>query len=385
MAIAQLECLRLKRRQALAGAIAFSVLSPAQAKDEFPHLHTVAYSPYIANAVTVTAAGTVFLGLPRLSGMETTPSLVRKTADGRLQPFPGGGWNDWHRTKDGANSFVMVNAIHIFKDGTLWIVDQGARPDEFPAPLAQKIVQLDPGTGKILRIIRLNDVLLPKGARLNDIRIHDSTMFLTDSGLGALILFDLPTGASLRRLSSNPAVKKDENHVQKGTGGRILRDRKGKRPDVSSDDIEIDSTGAWLFFAVPAGPLKKIAIKDLWDESLKDQDLAGRVQDVCEIPSIGGTCIDYLGNIYLSDAENNRILVLSKEGELEILIKDKRLISPDALYIDSKRNLYIPAPQLERLPGSYRGKSGLSSPFLLFSLPLPKNLGRIQFGNAVLG
>ncbi|MBB2205684.1 bleomycin resistance protein [Gluconacetobacter takamatsuzukensis] len=350
-----------------------------------PTLSVAARAPFLCSGVAVTPGGTLFLGLPRFPGNEATFSVGRVAPDGTVHPFPGGSWNGWQPGQDGSSAFVMVNAIHIFADGTLWAVDQGAPPGSRPEPGAQKLVQLDTATGAILRVLRFPEAIMPPGAQFNDLRIHGDLLFATDSGLGGIVIHNLKTGSTLRRLSAHPVTRNDATHIHKGSGGRILQDAQGNRPQVQSDDIEVDAGGTWFYFAVPAGPLKKIRVADLLDDRKSDRDLAALVQVAAEIPSIGGTCIDTLGNIYLSDGENNRITILAPDGRRATLVQDPRLVSPDALFIDRGRTLYIPCSQIEKVPMLNGGTNGTHAPFLVLSLPLPDRLGSLRLGAAVEG
>ncbi|MCH4091139.1 L-dopachrome tautomerase-related protein [Acetobacter sp.] len=375
----------LNRRAMLGGLVfATSGLFPRSVlADE--KLSVAARSPFIASGVAVAHDGTVFLGMPRFPGMEHTFSLARVNAAGEPVSFPGGHWNDWREGQDGSNSFVMVNAIHIFRDNTLWAVDQGAPAGQRPPPGAQKLVQLDTTNGNILRILRFPEAVMPSGAQFNDLRIHGNLVFVTDSGLGGVIIHDPETGMTLRRLSGQVVMRNDGVHLHKGIGDHILQDEHAKRPDVASDDIEVDATGIWFYFSVPAGPLKRIRIADLLNVAFTDDQLAKKVEIVAEIPSIGGTCIDTLGNIYLSDAENCCITVLAPDGKRAILVQDSRLISPDALFIDRHRRLYIPCPQLQKLAMFNNGHNETHPPFLVLSMVLPASLNGITLGEGVEG
>lgn len=376
----------LTRRMLLAAAATIPLSRHAFAATETPRaLSVVARAPFLCSGVAVTPDETIFLGLPRFPGSEATFSVGRVDPDGTVRPFPGGSWNGWKPGQDGTSAFVMVNAIHIFADGALWIVDQGAPPGQTPEPGAQKLVRIDTASGAILTILRFPADIMPPGAQFNDLRIHGDLLFATDSGLGGIIIHNLKTGRTLRRLSAHPATRNDATHIHKGGGGRILQDAQGNRPQVQSDDIEIDAAGTWFYFAVPAGPLKKIRVADLLDERKSDIDLAALVQIAAEIPSIGGTCIDTLGNIYLSDAENSRITILAPDGQRATLVQDPRLISPDALFIDRRRTLYIPCSQIEKTPMLNGGTNGTHAPFLVLSLPLPEQLGSLRLGAAVEG
>ena len=342
-------------------------------------------SPWLVNAFALTSDGMMFVGLPRFGAETDTPSLARVTGDGAVEPFPGGQWNSWKAGADGRDAFVMVNAIHIFADDTLWVVDQGAPSGTAPMPGAQKLVRLDPRTGSILAVLRFaEDILLP-GAQINDLRIHDQMLYLTDSGLGGIIVHDLTANRTIRRLSGHDLLKQDSDAPLKGQGGRILADAAGKRPSVQSDAIELSADGSWLYWATPTGPLRRIPAAALADPRLSDLALGRLVQAIATIPSIGGSAIDTLDNIYLSDVENRQISVLMPGGTRATLVVDDRLSSPDALFIGPDRRLYVPASQIEHLPQHAGGVDSSKAPFLVLAMPLPELLAGHPLGDAVTG
>jgi catechol 2,3-dioxygenase-like lactoylglutathione lyase family enzyme len=346
-------------------------------------LAIAARAPWLCNAVAVAPDGTTFLGLPRFAGHLETPSVARVDADGTARPFPGGAWNGWSPGADGRDAFVMVNALHIFADGTLWVVDQGS-VGGVPKAAAPKLVRLDPKAGSILAVLRFGADILPPGATMNDLRVHDHMIYVTDSGLGGIIVHDLAANRTLRRLSGHPLLGKPADGVQKGTGGRVLADRSGKRPGVQSDMIELDADGAWLYWSTPTGPIRRIATALLTDERLDDAALAAAIQTVAPIPTIGGTTMDTLGNLYLSDVEHRRISVLTPQGRMVTLVEDERLTSPDAMFIDANRRLFIPAAQIENI-APHAGEDRTAPPWLVLALPLPQAIGDVRLGDAVTG
>ncbi|WP_254454742.1 SMP-30/gluconolactonase/LRE family protein [Acetobacter estunensis] len=376
---------RLGRREIMGGVIGLAMGARTAMATDSRCLTVAARAPTLCSAAAVTPEGVLFLGLPRFPGMESSMSVAQVLSDGTLRPFPGKGWNDWKPGDDGTHAFVMVNTIHIFRDGTLWVVDQGAPPGQTPQPGAQKLVQIDPRTGTVRNILRFPPRIMPPGAQFNDLRIHGNFLFVTDSGLGGVIIYDFMTGGMLRRLSGQAVMRNDEKYLHRGLGGRILRDDTGKRPQVQSDMLEVDAAGKWFWFSVPAGPLKRIAVNALLDTRRSDASVVRDVRVVKDIPSIGGTCIDTHDNIYLSDAEHGRITVLAPDGHEEILVTDPRLISPDALFIDRNRTLYVPCSQIERLAMFNEGHDATEAPFLVLKMHLPTQQGRIALGGAVEG
>ncbi len=350
-----------------------------------PMLTVAASSPqFLCNAVALTADGTMFLGLPRWPGMDGTPSVVRVAADGALTPFPGGAWNAWSAGQAIENAFVQVNALHVFGDDTLWVVDQGAPDRQTTLPGAQKVLQFDTRTGALLRALRFDATILPDGAQLNDLRIHGHRVYLTESGLGAIVVHDLATGQTLRRLAGHPLLQPSADRPLRGAGGRVLEDEQGKRPHVAADFIEVSPDGQWLYVGTPTGPFRRIATALLCDPAVSDEAIAATIVDVAAIPTLNGSAMDTLGNLYLADVEQRRIEVLAPSGQRAVLVADDRLVNPDALFITRERQLFVPATQSERMAEHNRGVNQLAPPFLVFSLPLPATIDGIPLGDAIV-
>jgi hypothetical protein len=59
----------------------------------------------------------------------------------------------------------------------------------------------------VLKVLRFDDNILPQGAKMNDLRMSGEHVYVTDSGLGALIYHILKTGQTLRRLSGFPQMQ----------------------------------------------------------------------------------------------------------------------------------------------------------------------------------
>ncbi|MFG6668549.1 L-dopachrome tautomerase-related protein [Halomonas sp. HNIBRBA4712] len=381
---------RFERRELLAGAGFFmmaAMAAPAQAftpEDVTDELEVVARSPeFLANAVTLDGRGTIFLGMPRWHGMEDSPAVARVTEEGDVEAFPGNQWNEWDGSGDPAEAFVQVNTVHVFADDWLWVVDQGDDADEGETRPGQKVLAFDPQSGELVKRIDFDDTILPPGAEMNDLRVDGSRIYITDSGLGGIIVHDLQTGDSYRRLSEHPELQQRPGREQVGTDGRVFVDGDGEKPTVHSDQIEVSADGLWFYWAMPTGPFSRIPTAALWDDSLSEEERAEQIETVAEIPPIGGSAIDSLGNLYLSNAEERRIDVLTPEGDILPLAHNERLNSPDAIFIDARRRLYVPAPQLEDLPQHNGGEDALSAPFEIFAIQLPDELDGHELGGAV--
>lgn len=381
----------LSRRAALcglAGGLALAGFEAArmpQAVAASIHATVIASSPrYLCNAVAATRDGTLFLGAPRWDLMADTPSVFRVAPDGALQPFPGGSWNTWKPGADAASAFVMVNGLHIFSDDTLWVVDQGIDPTKGASvPGGQKLVQLDPHDGRVLQVLRWGDDILPPGSAMNDLRIAGDLMFVTDSGLGGIIIHNMRSGETVRRLSEYKLLRATPDKPLRGRDGHILRDSTGKRPLVHSDMLEITADRKWFYFSTPSGPLRRIPTDILLDASLTDDQRAGRIEKVIDLPTIMGTAIDTLGNLYYADAEHGRIVVLTPEKKQLTLFEDPRLVDGDALFITADRHMLVPVAQTERLPSNNAGVNALKLPFISLGFALPDTLDGHRLGGVV--
>jgi len=339
-------------------------------------------SPWMANQVALTRSGRLFLGLPRYSAHYDTPSLARQAPDGVLHPFPGNRWNSWKPGDDGHDAFVYLNSVHVFADETVWCVDQGSLSagifgEQYakPAPGAQKIVQLHAGSGEILRIIRFDKTILPPGAQLNDVRFHGSRMYISDSGLGAIIIHDLESGETLRRLSGLPQVKASDKappamlaHIK---GGQTFH-------PPNSDMIEITADGKWLYWAAPTGPLFRVETRYLLDRARSDAEVAAQVEAVYDNNFSGGCAMDSAGNLYFSETATHNITLWSPEGKSAVLVSDARLVRPDGSFISFDRKLFIPVKQPVK-------KGNGQQIFPVYRVDLPEKYAGISLGGAVTG
>jgi sugar lactone lactonase YvrE len=142
------------------------------------------------------------------------PATVTELRDGRPVPFPDQRWN----TPDGDDderAFVSVQSVVVDPADRLWVLDTGSpmfQPTQRGGP---KLVCVDPDTDTVTRtIVFPGDVALPT-TYLNDVRFDlrrgtEGMAFITDSsdqGPNGIIVVDLATGESWRRLHEHPSTK----------------------------------------------------------------------------------------------------------------------------------------------------------------------------------
>src|SRR5690606_27445016 len=109
-------------------------------------------------------------------------------------------------------------------------------------------------TDEVLRTIRFDAKAAPNGSYLNDVRVDTDrkVAYLTDSGLGALLVVDLATGAARRLLEDHPSTKAKPDVIPK-LDGRELRvllpdGTAGPVPQVHADGLALDLKRDLLYF-----------------------------------------------------------------------------------------------------------------------------------------
>ncbi|NIE73549.1 glyoxalase [Pantoea sp. Ap-967] len=350
-------------------------------------LTEVARLDWLCNAVALTSGGRLFVGLPRWPGFEKTPSIAEVLPDGSLKPFPGGQWNAWAPGKPSAEALVKINTIHIFDDDTLWAIDQGEDAGPKGINPGQKILQFDTRDGKLLRSISLPASVLPAGANLNDLRLDSEHAYVTDSGLGAIIVVNLKTGEAVRRLAGHPSTQMAPERRPIGENGQPLLLADGSDHQVHSDPIEISPDGQWLYYQPLSGPLWRVPTAALRDTRISEAELGKQVEFVHDTSPLTGTAMDSAGNVYLGEYDRPRVSVYAPDGTLRVVAEDPRLWNPDAMIISDQRELYIPVPQSARM-ASNRGPGGQDAivrPFMIYKVQLPAALGGREKVPAMVG
>jgi sugar lactone lactonase YvrE len=350
---------------ATAAAVVLAATSAAAAQDR---LETVFSSNLLINGPTTSQGGRLFL-VAQPAKPETTLQVF-EVRDGKTFAYPDVHWNAWKLGTSGRDHFVGVNAIRIGPDGSLWAVDRG-RPG-IGGPLAAggpKLVKIDIKSNKVSRVYDLADVIRP-WSFVDDVRFNGGNAYLTDAGSPGLIVLDLASGKGRRVLDGHPSTVAQSPLVAEG---KPLKFRNGDPVNVHADQLEVSPDGKWFYYQPCSGRLSRIETRYLDDDNLSDAELASHVERFADTPSTGGTAIDDSGTIYLSDTDAKRILTISPEGKIAILISDPRLAWVDAMWIDDNGYLLLPAAQLNRTAGLNGGVDAVEEPITLYRLKIGRN------------
>ena len=306
----------------------------------------------LLNGVAVSPTGRIFISLPRWAG-SPTPGVIELLPDGSYRPFPGGDWNDWRYGKSADNAFVSVHSISADPDGNLWVIDEGppltALRDPTYAEVLPKIVQVDAASGKVLHTYPINREAAPPGSNFGHLRLDDRFLYVSEPGIGSVVVIDRRTKTVRRRLADAKVAKADPTIIPSFAGVPIAA--AGKVPQVHLDHMEIDAQGEKLFFMSLFGPtLYSVRIEDLTNWALSDHDLEKRVCVEGPVPPATGLRKDAAGDLYICSITDFAIMRRTNKGGWAIVARDPRIYLPNNPSFGPDGSLYFPVSQPPGIP-----------------------------------
>jgi sugar lactone lactonase YvrE len=329
--------------------------------------------------VTVSHQGRIFVNYPKWG--DSVPFSVAELRDRREVPYPSAEFNK-ARGRDDAEHLVSVQSVVVDPIDRLWILDTGSplfQPTQYGGP---KLVCVDLATDQVVQTILFpQDVALPT-TYLNDVRFDlrrgdAGVAFITDSsqqGPNGIIVVDLATGESWRRLHDHPSTKAEDlkDFLPTVEGRPFLEEQ----PDgttkpgsaMGSDGIAISSDGARLYYC-PLGSrrLYSVATDALIDRSLDDVAVAATVVDEGDKGGAAdGLESDAAGNVYATNYEHDAVMRRRPDGRWETVAHDPRLLWPDTLSVATDGYLYVTANQLHRQARFHGGRDRREKPYALF-------------------
>ncbi len=325
--------------------------------------------------VTVSHTGRVFVNFPRWE--DKVDFTVAELKDGKAVAFPDAEFNRGDLAHQD-QSLVSVQSVVVDPKDRLWALDTGSINFGPVKPGGPKLVGIDLTTNKVFKTILFpKDVALPT-TYLNDIRFDlrrgkEGVAFITDSagqGPNGIIVVDLASGHSWRRLNDHPSTKAEKDFLGVVEGRQLITHEPGKKPErltMGSDGIAIGADGKRLFYCPLAGRHLFSASADaLADESKSDEEVAKTVQDHGQKPASDGMETDAEGRVYVTSYETNSVLRWHPDGTFDTVVHDPRLLWPDTLSLATDGHLYVTANQLHRLGRFHGGKDLRQKPYSLF-------------------
>ena len=218
--------------------------------------------------------GRVFVNFPYWSD-DYKIAVAELGKDGKLTPFPDAAWNA--QKGDPAKRFVCVQSVVVDDQDHLWVLDPASPKQDGVIPGGAKLVEIDLATNKVIRTIPFSDQVAPRKSYLNDVRFDTANQaaYITESGVGAIIVVNLRTGESRAVLRGHYSTKAEPATDMVIDGIRPIDVKTGAIPNFNADGIALDvSKGILYYHPLTGHALYKVATSDLRNAALSDKDLA---------------------------------------------------------------------------------------------------------------
>lgn len=321
--------------------------------------------------VAVSTSGRLFVNFPNWSADHTIS--VAEIVAGKPKPFPN---EEWNAQGAPASHFVCVQSVVVDTDDYLWVLDPAAPEMKAIVPGGPKLVKIDLSSNQVVQTIAFDSAIAPAKSYLNDVRIDTSTRtaYITDSGLGAIVVVDLQTGAARRLLAEDSSTKAEPNVSLTVQGNRLHAPGEKTAPPINVDGIALDSKNRFLYFhALTGHTLYRARTEDLRNTSLSAQQLAAKVENLGRTPAPDGMLADPEGQIFLTAIEQNAIVRFHPETKkVTWLLQDKRLSWPDSMSWGPDGALYVTASQIQNMPRFNDGRSRQTEPYRVFKIDFKK-------------
>lgn len=328
--------------------------------------------------VSVSHTGRIFVNFPKWG--DDVQFTVAELVDGRAVAYPSEDFNRM-RDDDHAAALVSVQSVVVDPLDRLWLLDTGSpmfQPTRYGGP---KLVCVDLKSDTVSKkILFPQDVALPT-TYLNDVRFDlrrgkEGMAFITDSsdqGPNGIIVVDLASGESWRRLNEHPSTKPEnlQQFLPIVEGRPFVQREDGQTkpgPYMGADGIAISADGSRLYYC-PLGTrtLYSVSVDALADRSLDDAAVAATIRNEgnkgC---GSDGLESDAAGCLYATDYEHNAILRRNKDMDWETIAHDPRLLWPDTMSVATDGYLYVTANQLHRQARYHEGRDLRVKPYTLF-------------------
>jgi sugar lactone lactonase YvrE len=335
------------------------------------------FDQMMPRGLAVAKDGRVFVCFPRYD--QNGPYTVGVLKDGNCTAFPDAETNRWDAT-NAKDRLVSVLGCQIDNKNRLWLLDSG-RVGRDEVPGAAKLVALDLQTGAIVKNFTFPpDVALPTTV-LKDLRIvsrigKDGTAIIGDPaplGKSGLIVIDLETGKSFRRLHGHPSVTAEPDFVVFAEGEMVrMRVSEDNKTDWTAGvaGLALSPDTTVLYYSPLAGlALSSISVDALCNPAVSEAAVEKTIKALDrEVGTSDGLESDSQNRLYLTDVENNEIWRRDAGGTMQKLVRDERLIWPDRLCLAADGYLYVTASQFHRGPWFHFGQDMRQRPFHLYRI-----------------
>ena len=233
----------------------------------------------------------------------------------------------------------------------------------------------------------------PNAQGVTDLPVRDrsfgsnhGTAYITDSssqGPNAIIVVDLATGKSMRRLNQHSSTLSEDGFLMFAQGQPVYQTLPGHPAEpvnFAADGIAISNDGKTLYYCpINSTKLYAVSTDALRDKSMSDAQVGSTVRVATGKMPSDGLESDAQGRVYETDPVTDSIHRWDpRTGLTETLAHDPRLLWPDTMSLSDDGYLYVTANQLNRQPTMHDGQDLRIKPYQLFRIKVDAHPVRLK-------
>ena len=249
-------------------------------------------------------------------------------------------------------------------------------------PHGSKLVKINLNNQSVERIYYTSTLNPPAGFAFNDVRIGSRYVYLTESGLGSLVIIDLESN-QVRRVLANHSSTQFADPTVVRMEGRVVLDGKGQPKRMPNNNLELTPDQKILYYK-PSFSYNwfQISTDHLLNESINDVELGNKVSVSWKTMPTGGTTMDDQGFIYLMNLERQAIWQQNPtDGSWKLIVRDERIIWGDASDVSQDGYLDVPMSQNNRIPSFNNGTNQVDKPFRMYQIRISSAAASIFYEN----
>ncbi|MCB2376546.1 major royal jelly family protein [Hymenobacter sp. BT635] len=325
--------------------------------------------------VAVLPDGRMFGDFPRWDDNPVAP-VAEIGTDGSVKPYPNAAWCQWNETtrNEPQKHWICPQSVYADKTGMLWVLDPASPGIKGTVPGGPKLVKIDPKTNQVVQNISIPEGVASRKSYLNDVRIdtQNNYAYITESGVGSLVVVDLKTSNARKLLATHPSMMGDTTLNIKADGHEMI-DASGKRARFNADGIALSQDGQYLYWKpLTSYKLFRIKTEALRNAALSDAQLAQQIEDLGKVPACDGMELDAANNLYMTTFEDHSIKRRTPAGKIELVAQDPRLEWPDTFAFTADGTIYVTASAIHKTPTWNKGVGKQDQPYRIFKMALPK-------------